>query len=147
MPTWKTSTPSAVIAGLPHMRHYILDTASALPEHGADTNSGGRDGRTPLVRTYDCQSLDAMRLLLARGANPDVRHGSIGLLSHHASYHGRTDIVQQHDTDLCARRSKSWTPLHWVSAGHAEIARVLLEHGPMSTHNQIRSERAYSGRV
>ena len=114
-----------------YTRH--LDAASVLLDHDADMNLGDRDGRTPLVRAYDCRNLDAMRLLLARGANPDVRYGSIGLLSHHASYHGRAEVLQlllQHDADLSARCSKSWTPLHWASTGgHAEVSRVLLEYG------------------
>ena len=110
-----------------------LDAASVLLDHGADMTLGDRDGRVPLVRTYDCWNLEAMRLLLKRGANPDVRYGSFGFLSHHASYRGRSEVVElllQHNADLNARCSKTWTPLHWASAGgHLKVAQLLLEYG------------------
>ena len=110
-----------------------LDAASVLLDHGADVNLGDQDGRVPLVRTYDCQNLEAMRLLLECGANPDVQYGSFGFLLQHASYRGRSEVVQLlllHNADVNGRCSRTWTPLHWASVGgHSKVAQLLLEHG------------------
>jgi ankyrin repeat protein len=74
-----------------------------------------------------------MPLFLERGANLDVRYGSFGFLSHHASYHERTGVIQlllDHEADLNARCSDAWTSLHWALAGgHADTAQFFLEYG------------------
>jgi len=74
-----------------------------------------------------------MRLLLERGADPEVSDG-VGLLIHHASFSGRAEAVGlllRHNADVNAISPiTKWTPLHWASKrGHAGVAQILLEHG------------------
>jgi len=133
-----------------------LDAARVLLHHGADVNLGDRDGRIPIVRAYDCRNLEAMRLLLGSGANGDVRYGSFELLSHHASYRGRTEVIQlllDYNVDVNARCSKSLTPLHWASAGgHTKVVQLLLERGadvdaPSTTRNTPLHQASRNGHL
>jgi ankyrin repeat protein len=89
-----------------------------------------KNNRTPLCSAYDGGHLDIMRLLLERGAEVDVSYDAAGLLSHEASFRGRTDLVRllsQHKAYVNARNIGNETPLHRVA--RAVVPWLLPEHG------------------
>ena len=48
----------------------------ALLDAGADPNAAGADGQTPLMVIARSTNVDAAKLLLAKGANPNVQRGA-----------------------------------------------------------------------
>lgn len=110
-----------------HLGSSLLFTASnaqikateMVLDHGADINHTDYSGRTALHIASTNGHLDIVKLLLARGINPDGR-----------SDHGETAICKAvilFETDCMLADS---TPLHCAAEhGHSNIVNILLAHG------------------
>jgi ankyrin repeat protein len=112
-----------------------LDAISLLLDLGADVNMKTEHKRTPLCEAYrgHYRRLEVMRLLLERGAAPDVWYDDRDLLLHKAIYIGEAEVIHlliQHNADVDAPIHSNHTPLHWASSiGNTDIAQILLECG------------------
>jgi ankyrin repeat protein len=109
-----------------------LDAISILLDLGADVNLKNERKRTPLCEAYRGRGirLEIMRLLLKRGASPDVWYDEHNLLLHKASYMGEVKVVRlllQHNADPNVTASSHRTPLHCTSL--LDVAQALLEYG------------------
>jgi ankyrin repeat protein len=135
--------------------HGCVNIARQLIDHGADPNAKCRGWMqfgldlmdldpnlkwTPLHAAIYKEHRDIVLLLLAHGANPEIRSSKDETALYMASSRGCVDIVRQlisHGADPNAEcetfRSGcpvTWTPLHAASHhGMPEIARMLLERG------------------
>ena len=116
------------------VEHLILK----YPEH-----VDARGGRyvTPLVAALAGEHFRTARILYDNGADPNVRGNFKSTALHSAAYYGRLQMVWVllgFKADVNARDTDNWTPLYSLSDGsqfsnssqsHANVARVLLEHG------------------
>ncbi|HEX7081563.1 MAG TPA: ankyrin repeat domain-containing protein [Gammaproteobacteria bacterium] len=116
-----------------------FDFAKALIEAGADVNKWDFAGRTPLYHAVDLHTppsnarnallhgdetdaMDLIRLLLDRGADPNIQ------LKHRPQFR---DAVFERGTDVML--STGATPLlRAARAGDTEVVRLLLEHGAIA---------------
>lgn len=148
----KVSTRSASMSGV--QRAYgICDAArdgdeSAVKEllgKGADINStgGGTIDYSPLMWAAGNGNIGIMRLLLERGADPNLRNGRGVTALLPAAQDGRLDAVRL----LLDRGAnvhsevKGVSPLSAAAAfGHLEVVRMLLERGARDNNG-----RAFSG--
>lgn len=103
---------------------------------GADIN-GIPPGRImpPLTGAVDSKRIDAAKLLLQRGANPEARtsHLENATALHYAVQHGDTDIVKlllAYKVNVNAQTSEGATALYMASCdGKIEIVKLLLSNG------------------
>ena len=121
--------------------HALLD---AQPEVATTYDARGS---TPLHGAAYWSQVEAVRLLLKRGANPNAatRDGflEIGVLGsvvatpnipnpsdEEATVLQLVTLVLEHGADVNLRRRDGMTALHTACyRGHAEVARLLLDHG------------------
>ncbi|GLV58473.1 hypothetical protein KDH_53040 [Dictyobacter sp. S3.2.2.5] len=116
----------AIASRQPHLVAFLLDA-------GANINSKGYDGSTPLWEAVRSEQIEIVELLLARGAHVDAATGA-GLTALH--YAAMTDnlplarslLVQGASSNGPQNTPKS--PLHWAALkGHTAMAQLLVEHG------------------
>lgn len=107
---------------------------SSLIDHGSDIHAFSKMGCTALmIAAYEGQ-IDAVRLLLARGAsttaqNPEGR-GERAL--HWAAMLGQTEaarVLLEHGADVHAKDVRGDTPLHSAVLLSLEFSSLLLENG------------------
>ncbi len=110
------------------------DSVAALLDEGLSPDSRD-EGSTPLY-TAAAQGEQALaRLLLAAGADPNLRSGddTEGTPLCAAACHGQAEIVRAllaHGADPNLREDEYWTPLRWAAShGHEDVARELLAGG------------------
>ena len=112
-----------------------LDAISLVLDLGADVNMENEHKRTPLCEAYrgHGRRLEVMRLILERGATPDIWYDDHDLLLHKALYMGEAEVIRlllQHNADVNAPIYSNYTPLHWASSvGQMNIAQILVEYG------------------
>ena len=83
-------------------------------------------GLTPLMVTSLAGQTDAAKLLLDKGAKPDIRNNENATALHMAAFFGHTRIVKMliaNGADLTARDDDGVTPLHLADANVKEILR------------------------
>jgi uncharacterized protein len=104
-----------------------------LLDRGADANTRGTWGMTPLMWGASKGHHHVVRLLLERGADPNVQATNASTALMWASFAGHHDIAAlllDEGAHVDARSNCGRTAL--ISAafnGHEEVVRVLLEHG------------------
>lgn len=113
---------------------------AAAPAHALDEPDGS--GNTPLIWAADAGHVDAVRHLLAAGAEPNAR-GFLGATAlSRACRRGQCDVIgallagadgrARADADI--PNDKWQYPLHFAAfKKHAEAVRLLLEHGASTT--------------
>jgi ankyrin repeat protein len=101
-----------------------------LLDYGVDINARTSFSWTPLYVAVDHGTLEAVRLLLERGANPLISDGSTPL--HKASYTGRLEVVHlllEHGADVKVEDKRGRTALQVAEEGRKdEVVKLLLEH-------------------
>ena len=108
-----------------------------LKDHGANANSRGLNGDSPLHlaiisdRTADGR---VIRMLLEMGANVNAPNDYGDTPLHRAAYHGLTEKVRlllRNKSDVSARAQRGETPLLYAvrPEGHPETVAALLEGG------------------
>lgn len=87
----------------------------------------------PQSPLFSAQSLEAVKMLLARGENINKRDGIGATLLHHAAASDDVELVEfllDEGIHVNTRDRSNETPLHWAAGfGQAEVARTLLAHG------------------
>lgn len=109
-----------------------------LETHTLDINWRGDDGTavTPLSVAASHGQLEIARLLLQRGADPDLASAENETPLRFAAYHGDLAMCQlliDAGADLNkADNRHGWTPLRMASyKGHHQVAQYLKSHGAL----------------
>lgn len=118
---------NAVAEGrVPELAYYLDD--------GCGEDLRDEDGRTLLVQAVVSKQAEAARLLLSRGANPDLPSFDTGRVAlHFAAATGDVQMIEalldyQAMTDYTDEFD--WTPLHMATArGKLEAVKALVEAG------------------
>jgi ankyrin repeat protein len=110
------------------------DVAELLLTFGADVNARARNGlaNTPLLCAVIGQHSDLVTLLLAHGADVNVRNTAGSTPLHKAAIGGNARLVRlllAHGAQVDARNTGGQTPLvHALFLRHAEVAAVLEQY-------------------
>lgn len=107
---------------------------NAFLAHGANVQAPSPSGSTPLAFAVRCRQPAMVKVLLARGADPNARDGIIGMTPlMWAAGDGRTEIVRaliEHGADVDAMSETGVTPLiAAVSGRRTAVVKLLLAHG------------------
>ena len=110
-----------------------------LLEHGSDVNAMGKDNATPVLLAIERKMYDVTRMLLACGAEPNVKnyYGRTPLhlllesdFSNDDDIPDLTRLLLDHGADANAQDQNRATPLLLAAERHMDdIARILLERG------------------
>jgi ankyrin repeat protein len=106
-----------------------------LVEDPSRVNAFAHDGFTPLGLAAFFRHPEAVRLLLANGADVNIASRNTQRVAplHSAVAGGSAEIVRDllgHGADVHARQDLGFTPLHGAAAdGNEEMIRMLLAHG------------------
>lgn len=120
-------TAAAIIVAAEGGWEDVLDT---LIQHGAEVNTTDSLGNTPLYYATQAGHLEAVRILLKKGADPNAGSGEQTPL-YHAAGRGRwrfVDLLLQHGAKV--NPIGAVPPLIYAAkAGHTQTIDRLLEHG------------------
>ncbi|KAK4095689.1 ankyrin [Parathielavia hyrcaniae] len=113
-----------------------LDDMRLLLQHNSGINSMDRSGRSTILHAVDSHSVEAVRMLLEAGANPNPKVPK-GLFRSSpltaASFGGLADMVElllQCGADVAAYNPEGQTALHAaVIIQNVKCARILLDWG------------------
>ena len=110
-----------------------------LLEHGSDVNAMGKDNTTPVLLAIERKMYDVTRMLLARGAEPNVKNYYSSTPLHlllQSDFSNDDDIpdlarlLLDRGADVNAQDQNHATPLLLAAERHMDdIARILLERG------------------
>ena len=115
-----------------------LEVVEALLDHNAEINLRDINGRTPLYWILShCSSkgkfVDMVRLLLERGADPNICTNDHRTPLHRASFYGLLEAAQlllSHGAKVDEKDGEGMTPLQLAaSKEHDGLTKLLLEHG------------------
>jgi ankyrin repeat protein len=110
-----------------------ISTAIHLIEQGADINSCGYDGLTPLHRAAWHNSEDITKIILSRGAHPEITTPDGWTPLHSAARAAREATVRillNAGANILARTNDWQTPLHKsCQGGSEEIVQLLVDAG------------------
>ena len=122
------------------MRPIILWQVEAALVDGADVNTLGPGGQTPLFRSALAGRMDAVRVLLSNGADASIPEPSGFTVMHGAAFRGRAEIVTllaEHGVPLNELHKDGFAPIHracWGSEpSDTETVRALLAQGVPAT--------------
>lgn len=94
------------------------------------------EGATPLMRAARGRDIPVMKLLLAKGANPNLATRNYSNALMFASGRGGDEVLDavrlclEHGADVRAFNDNGDTPLHMAAAAGADaLVRLLVEHG------------------
>jgi ankyrin repeat protein len=119
---------------------------------GADPNGQDPMGRTPLVTAAEADSLEAVKLLLARGADPKLADGTRLTALHAWAGLGHElelgQLLLARGADPNAKDYGGATPLFFAaSAGSTEKMKLLLAHGADPNVKDLQGFTALSNAV
>lgn len=124
---------ATAMAKLAHMR--------LLLDRGSTANSMDRSGRTTVLHAVDSHNLEALRMILEAGGNPNPRlpphiHRSSPLIA--ASFGGLTEMVKllaKFGAELDACDPEGWTALQKAVISHnTDCVKTLLNLGADLSH-------------
>jgi ankyrin repeat protein len=102
----------------------------ALLDEGANPGARDRYELTPLYHASESGYAEIVKILLDRGADPNVRNGGAGTALKRARTPEIATLLLARGADVNAADSYGMTALAWAAtAGRADVARVLLDHG------------------
>jgi len=113
--------------------------AATRPQRPDNTASSAVADAASLYHASQTGELEAVRELLARGANVDARlHPSGGTALVASSERGHAAVIREllaRGADVNARHNSDMTALHFASShGRAEAVRALLAHADVDAH-------------
>lgn len=108
-----------------------LSIARLLIDRGANVNSRGWMGATPLHKAASAGRADVVELLIQNGANVRARRPERGDTPlHWAATEKVARLLKEENVDANARDKIGRTPLHWAAqSGHTDTAKFLIECG------------------
>jgi ankyrin repeat protein len=108
---------------------YNLDLMITL---GADINTRDYIGQTALMKAAGAGNTEAVKLLIEKGANLDVKINNDPILIWSIK-NNKTDItiaLLKKGGDVNAKDNVGWTPLHYAAPhSHVAIVKLLIEKG------------------
>ena len=114
-------------------------TAQLLLERGEEVNSRDKNGWTSLHWAVFKGRTEVAQVLLAHIADArlETKDGETALhlvsrVKYDTEEHGvgMARLLLEHGVDVNARRTDSWTSVHWAAyKGRVEVVQVLLDHG------------------
>jgi ankyrin repeat protein len=117
----------------------ISSPARSLLEHGADVNAQDKDHITPLLLAMQRNMYEIVRILLGRGAKPDVKNDKgktplhlllEGDFTYEDDIPGLARLLLDRGADVNAQDNNHVTPLLLAAERNLDdIARILLERG------------------
>ena len=106
-----------------------LEVAHLLLEPEADVDAKYSD-KSALVTASQNDNVEAMRLLLDFGADPNTRYSSGWTPLHGAATYEAMRVQLRRNANVNAEGFLDQTPLHYASEnGHVKIVRPLIEYG------------------
>jgi serine/threonine-protein phosphatase 6 regulatory ankyrin repeat subunit B len=126
------------------------DVIAHFVAHGMAVNTADGKGNTPLMAAVETGSLDALKKLMALGADPMIRNSEIETALHIAAEKGAAEAAAQLLTHAEVRRDineyrtyrEGFSPLMTAAAhDRADIAKLLVEAGanPNQADNRKRN--------
>jgi ankyrin repeat protein len=116
------------------VRENRIEDVKDLLNSGADVNSKDMfGGNTGLHWSARLGLTEMARLLIEKGANPNIRNDDNDTPLHWAAREGQKELVVillAHGAKINAVGKAGWTPLRWAEVqGHDNIARILVAAG------------------
>lgn len=117
-----------------HARLGEIDGVKQSLDSGVPVNGFDSLGQTALIAAIGNNSLDEVKLLLARGADPNLADNAGWTPLHFATWFGSTSVLLKelldHGAGINARNDRGITPLYFASvAGHEAQVKLLLDRG------------------
>jgi hypothetical protein len=101
-------------------------------ENGADVNTIGNNGETPLYLAVFFNKLDLVTYLVEHGADVNTTDDFGKPPLHVAASNNKLDIVKylvEHGADVNTKNNNKKTPLHYACFSDLEMVKFLVEHG------------------
>jgi ankyrin repeat protein len=116
------------------VRDNRIEDVKELLNSGADVNAKDMfGGNTGLHWSARLGLSEMARLLIEKGANPNIRNDDDDTPLHWAAREGQKElavILLAHGAKVNAVGKAGWTPLRWAEVqGHSNIARILVAAG------------------
>lgn len=102
----------------------------SLCEQGADPNSPGHEKWTPVEISAMLGKLEALKMLLENGGNPNNRDGHVMISAALNEEFEAMKLLQQYGGNIAQTDSDGCTTLHYLAAGGTlEMVQYLVDNG------------------
>ncbi len=129
----------------------FVEILKILKSFNADFNILDKRGINPLVSAYNENDLKTMKILLERGADPNLWKDTKGeTLLHYACRKGKTEIIKLlleygANPNLQSKDAFGYTPIHWVAQeGYNNIIDLIADNSKIDIDFDIKDKKGYT---